>query len=190
MSIKLAILGILSWKPSTGYDLKKIIEDSSAMYWSGNNNQIYKTLVQLLGEELVTNEVQHQESSPSKKIYTITEKGRAELKSWVLSPPELPEIKKGFLTQLAWADQLSPAELEELLSGYEQELILQISLEQEKMRRGLFSPNRTSRETYIWKMIDKNIIASYEQELQWVQQLRQGLTEQASEYEQAKERTE
>jgi PadR family transcriptional regulator AphA len=59
MSIKLAILGILSWETSTGYDLKKIIEDSSAMYWSGNNNQIYKTLVQLLGEELVTNEVQH-----------------------------------------------------------------------------------------------------------------------------------
>jgi PadR family transcriptional regulator AphA len=44
------------------------------------------------------------------------------LRSWVLSPPELPEIKKGFLTQLAWADQLSPAELEELLSGYGQKL--------------------------------------------------------------------
>ncbi len=89
MSIKYAILGVLSWKPSTGYDLKKIFEESSIMYWSGNNNQIYKTLVQLLVEDLVTNEVLHQESTPSKNIYTITDRGAAALKEWVLSTPEL-----------------------------------------------------------------------------------------------------
>jgi PadR family transcriptional regulator AphA len=175
MSIKLAILGILSWKPSTGYDLKKIIEESSAMYWSGNNNQIYKTLVQLLDEGLVTNEVQHQESSPSKKIYSITEKGLADLKSWVLTPADLPEFKKAILTKLAWADLLSTAELDDLLSGYEQEVRLQISLEQEKKRRGLYAPKRTPREIYLWDMIDDNIISSYNNELLWVQQLRQGL---------------
>lgn len=177
MSIKLAILGILSYKSCTGYDLKKIIEDSSAMYWSGNNNQIYKTLVQLLDEGLVTNEVQHQESSPSKKIYTITDKGRDQLKQWVLTPPELPEIRKGFLTQLAWADSLSTAELDELLTGYEQEISLQISLEQEKTRRGAFSPKRTPREAYLWKMIEESVLSTYENELRWIQQLRQGLTE-------------
>lgn len=53
MSIKLAILGILSWKSSTGYELKKIFEDSSFMYWSGNNNQIYKALLNIKPEVLV-----------------------------------------------------------------------------------------------------------------------------------------
>lgn len=175
MSIKLAILGILSCQPSTGYDLKKIIEESSAMYWSGNNNQIYKSLVQLLDEGLVTNEVQHQESSPSKKIYTITDKGMAELKSWVLTSPELPELKKSFLTQLAWADLLSPEELENLLSAYENELNMQIILLQEKKRRGLFAPNRTTRETYLWERIDNNIVSSYRHELNWVREIREEL---------------
>ena len=45
MSIEYAILGLLSWKPFSGYDLKKIIAESEVYYWSGNNNQIYNSLV-------------------------------------------------------------------------------------------------------------------------------------------------
>ena len=69
------ILGLLSWKPSSGYDLKRIISDSDIFYWSGNNNQIYKSLLELQKEGLVTHQVQLQESLPAKKIYSITEKG-------------------------------------------------------------------------------------------------------------------
>lgn len=175
MSIKHAILGILSCNPLTGYDLKKIIRDSSFMYWSGNNNQIYKSLVELLNEGFVTNEVQHQESSPSKKIYTITKEGLAELKQWVLSTPEPPEFKKTFLVQLAWADQLSTDELNTLLSQYEYEVKMQIVMQQEIRRRGTFTSDRTPREKLIWDMIYQNIISAYETELAWVKQLQTNL---------------
>ena len=175
MSIKYAILGILSWKPSTGYDLKKIFEESSIMYWSGNNNQIYKTLVQLLDEDLVTSEVLHQESAPSKKLYAITDKGADVLKEWVLSAPELPEFKKTFLIQLAWTDQLDDKELDELLSRYENEVSVQLLMQQEKHRRGINSPKRNEREIYIWDMISENIISSYKNELEWVGNVRKGL---------------
>lgn len=172
MSIKYAILGILSWKPSSGYDLKKVFEESSILYWSGNNNQIYKTLVQLLDEGLVTNEVLHQESTPSKKLYTITDEGTAALKEWVLSTPELPEFKKTFLIQLAWADQLDENELDSLLSRYENEINIQLLMQQEKVRRGVTSPGRTEREIYLWNMIYENIISSYKNELDWIRKVR------------------
>ncbi len=175
MSIKLAILGILSWKPATGYDMKKIIEESTFMHWSGNNNQIYKSLVQLLDDGFVTSEVLHRESAPSKKIYTITEAGLAELKHWVNSAPDLPEYKKSFLTQLAWADQLSPTELDELLASYENEISMHVLLLQEKKRRGIPAPDRTARERYLWEMIHENILTSYKHEWQWVQTVRQEL---------------
>lgn len=171
MSINSAILGILSYKSLTGYDLKKIIQESPFMHWSGNNNQIYKALVELLDEGFVTNEVYHQESSPSKKIYTITEEGLAALKNWVLSTPETPEFRKTFLIQLAWAEQLSTEELITLVTGYENEIKTQILLQEEKRRRGTFSPGRTSREIYLWDMIYENIISSYRSELRWVQEL-------------------
>jgi len=172
MTIDYAILGILSDRSVTGYDLKKIIQELPFMYWSGNNNQIYKSLVELLHEGLVTNEVHHQESSPSKKIYTITQEGLDELKDWVRTSPEPPELKKSFLIQLAWSDQLSAEELNTLLSGYENEIRMQILMQQEKKRRQPFSPSRSSREVQLWNLIYDNLISSYENELNWVQKVR------------------
>jgi PadR family transcriptional regulator, regulatory protein AphA len=177
MSIKFAILGILSWKASTGYELKKIFEESSFLYWSGNNNQIYKALIQMQGEELVTSEVIHQDSSPSKKIYSITVEGLKELKEWVVSSPEAPEIKKTFLVQLAWSDMLNNQELNELLSKYENALKIQLVIQQEKNRRALYSPNRSTRESFIWDMISENIISTYNNELNWVYETRKKLFE-------------
>jgi PadR family transcriptional regulator, regulatory protein AphA len=177
MSIEFAILGILSWKPSTGYELKKIFEDSSFMYWSGNNNQIYKALIKLEHEDLVISKVVHQDGAPSKKIYTITADGLKELKEWTLSTPEAPEIKKSFLLQLAWSDVLSNEELKELLSSYENELQLQLIMQYEKKRRSLYTPNRTPREALIWDMIHENIISTYQNELDWLRKTQQKLFE-------------
>ena len=175
MSIQLAILGILSWKPSTGYELKKVFEDSTFMYWSGNNNQIYKALLNMENEDLVVSEVVHQDNSPSKKIYTITEEGLKELKEWLMSSPEAPEIKKTFLVQLAWSDILSDQELSDVLSKYEDEIKLQLIMQKEKYRRNLHSPNRNTREILIWEMISENIISTYNNELNWVRATRQKL---------------
>lgn len=175
MSIKYAILGVLSWKPTTGYDLKKFFEDSSAMYWSGNNNQIYKALVQLLQEGLVTNEIQHQDNAPTKKIYTITENGLKDLRRWVLTAPEAPEFRKTFLVQLSWADLLTEEELSDVLSNYENEVKMQLLIHEEKSRRSKESPSRSSREVLLWDMISENIISSYKNELIWIKNLRQQL---------------
>lgn len=177
MSIKYAILGLLSWKPSTGYEMKKVFEESTTMYWSGNNNQIYKTLVQLLEEGLVTSEVRHQEASPSKKVYTITDDGLTELKKWVVSPPEAPEFRKPFLVQLAWADQLSDEELNGLLLRYENEIKIELIYNQEKNRRGMQAPRRSPREALLWDKIADNLISSLRNELEWVQGIRRELFE-------------
>ena len=176
MAIKYAILGFLSWRALSGYDLKKMFGDSLFLYWSGSNNQIYRTLVQLHKEGLVTSEIQHQESGPSKKIYTITEKGLFVLKEWVLSSPELPQLRNPFLIQLAWADQLNSDELDTLLEKYEHEVHMQLLMCREQRRRNQLNPARTERETYLWHKISDNWITFYETELAWVQQLRAELT--------------
>lgn len=175
MAIKYAILGLLSWRPFTGYDLKKVFVDSAVFYWSGNNNQIYRTLVQLLNEGLVGNQVQHQESLPSKKVYSITDEGRKALKSWVGLHPEAPELRNKFLIQLAWADQLNQEEIAALLAEYEEEIKMQLLMQQEKQRRGVVAPRRTRREEYLWEMVSANIVSHYQNELSWVHSLKDGL---------------
>lgn len=184
MSIMYAILGMLSYKPLTGYELKKMMQESPIMYWSGNNNQIYKSLLKLNNEGYVTSEVFHQDRSPSKKIYTVTEAGLAELKQWTLTMPEAPETRNTFLIQLAWTAQLNNHELETQLDRYEQEVKSLIASEQEQMKKGLTSPNRTPRETAIWGLLYENILKRHEGELEWVKKVKATLQQfNSAEYE-------
>ncbi|MBK9049520.1 MAG: PadR family transcriptional regulator [Chloroflexi bacterium] len=175
MSIKYAILGFLSWTPMTGYDLKKRFEESSTFYWSGNNNQIYKALVELHQAGFVTKEVQQQESLPARKIYTVTALGLAELRQWLITPPELPQRRHPFLVQLAWADLLTPAELDKQLAQYEEEVDTKWRMLQVQQQRATDWPQRTERERHLWQMISENELAFYRGELAWVRELRDGL---------------
>ena len=176
MKIEFAILGLLSWKPLSGYDLKARFENSSLLYWSGNNNQIYTALVELHKAGLVSQQVQLQESLPAKKIYSITEKGRVTLREWALTTPELEETRHPFLIQLSWTDQLSTDELDGLLQRYETEVTEQLLVEEEQIRRATI-PGRNSREAFLWEKINENLLERWQRELAWVRCLRKELRE-------------
>lgn len=177
MDLRTVILGLLKWNPSSGYDLKRIISDSDVFYWSGNNNQIYKSLTELRKEGLVTHEVELQESLPAKKIYTITELGIEALKRNLLSPPEVPELRNNFLIQLAWAEGLSDEHLLGLLSQYEAEIIDRLRMAQYQADHPGRRPDRSRRESYLWKCIAENFIGAYQAELDWIRKTTQGLLE-------------
>jgi PadR family transcriptional regulator, regulatory protein AphA len=177
MSIRHAILGFLSWKPFTGYELKKLFGDALSFHWSGNNNQIYGSLVELHRDGAVSIEVQQQEKYPARKLYTITDEGRAELRDWLLGEPELPVLRSLAHIQLAWSESLSGPELETLLLAYERQLSDQALMCRETIRRaGLAqsagSPGRSPRERLIWASIDENRAEFYERELAWARGLR------------------
>ena len=173
MSIKFAILGLLCREPLSGYDLKKRIAESAALYWSGNNNQIYKTLVQLHGEELVTYEVMHQDDFPAKKVYAITGEGMAALKEWLVSPPELLEIRDDFLIRIAWADLLEAGQLGDLIDQYEEEVGVRLLMEREKARRKLAEGQKDARQALFERLVGENIVSFFENELKWLQKVRQ-----------------
>jgi len=175
MVIQYAILGLLSWRPSSGYELKKVFEDSPYLYWSGNNNQIYKTLLLLQKDGMIAYKTVHQDGSPSKKIYSVTKKGLEALKEWIQSASAVPEFKKPFLIQLAWADMLSKDELSDLLAKYEKDIEEQLNLQKEKYDREKDWPNRSQRETFLWNMISVNLMSTFHSELAWVRKVRQQL---------------
>lgn len=176
MSIEYAILALLSWKSFSGYDLKKVIAESDIYYWSGNNNQIYNSLVALHKTGLVDQDVQPQDNLPARKVYTITESGRAALSLWVRSSPELPEFRSTFLVQLAWADLLAPAELDGLLARYEEEIEVQVRMQAARARsQAPEAPNRSPREQFLWDQIIQRHRALYQNEWEWVRGLRSDL---------------
>ncbi|MEG0879618.1 MAG: PadR family transcriptional regulator [Malacoplasma sp.] len=77
--IKLAILGFLSIRPASGYELDKKIHSSLSFFWKINQAQIYMELNRLESENKIVANLVVQDSRPNKKIYSLTKKGQEEL---------------------------------------------------------------------------------------------------------------
>ncbi len=113
MSIKHTILGLLANGPRHGYELKAAFERELAPAGPLNFGQVYTTLDRLERDDLVTPEVVAQHKQPDKKVYALTDAGRAELQEWLSTPSkhDLDLRNETFLKlmlarRLTWADPL------------------------------------------------------------------------------------
>lgn len=86
---KFAVLGILSTSPSSGYDIKKMMEKTTNHFWREGDASIYPILKQLLNEGLVHCTLTNKESGKPKKVYNITDDGMMELQEWLKNDPEV-----------------------------------------------------------------------------------------------------
>ncbi|MDO8298264.1 PadR family transcriptional regulator [Lacisediminimonas sp.] len=86
MSLKLAILGLLSLQPASGYDIKRTIDRSVYFIWNVTGPQIYTTLRTLREDGLIASESIPQVGKPAKQIHTITEQGKLALEALVNEP--------------------------------------------------------------------------------------------------------
>jgi PadR family transcriptional regulator AphA len=111
MSLKHAILGFLSYRPLSGYELKKGFDHSVRHFWPANQSQIYRTLAQLDEEGLVEKQIVEREERLDMKIYNITAAGSTELHQWLSTPqPEL-DNREPFLIQVFFGGSLSDDEM-------------------------------------------------------------------------------
>lgn len=173
MSLNHVILGLLNREPLTGYEIKKIIQNTPFMYWSGNNNQIYKAFVELLDEGFVTKEVQHQDGSPSKNIYTITGDGLSEFNNWLLSVTDVPVFRKQFLIKLALANQLKRGDLENMLASYVNVVKMQAVLSERELDKCYFAGQEPFGKSLFIDLIRENILSFYSSELAWLQRMKE-----------------
>lgn len=74
--MRLAILSLLAEGPKHGYELIKAFEARSGGLYRASAGTIYPTLQQLEDEELVVSE-----SQTGKRVYHLTDRGRAELEA-------------------------------------------------------------------------------------------------------------
>lgn len=88
MSLQYAVLGLLKYKPMTGYDLKKMFDQSINNFWSASLSQIYRELNALESKGYLNSIIQPQDDRPDKKIYNITETGKTAFKEWIENFPQ------------------------------------------------------------------------------------------------------
>jgi DNA-binding PadR family transcriptional regulator len=170
IGINYAILGLLAQSPRSGYDLKKAFADSPFLFWSGNNNQIYKSLLELSGLGFAElSETVQQDGVPTKKVYAATDAGRAELRTLALGEPEIPEIRNPFLVQLAFSEGLRTTEMVSLLGRYRDACAGSLAIAKATMpKSGMPSKER---DAVIAESITENVCRFYEREMEWASAL-------------------
>lgn len=107
MSLHHAILGILSVSPMTGYDLKTQAFDRSVThFWQADQSQIYRTLSGMEADGWVAHRLEQQTERPNRKVYYLTDAGRAELERWLRVELPLSANREAFLIQLFFGASL------------------------------------------------------------------------------------
>lgn len=107
MNFRYFILGLLTRKPMSGYDIKLFLKSLNWLIGSPSFGSLYPTLHALLKDSLVTVDVVPGEGKPSRKIYSITEGGRQTLQEWINQPVVPGASLKAFLMRLMLASNFS-----------------------------------------------------------------------------------
>lgn len=108
MSLRHAILGLLTFEPMSGYTLKsRYFDKSVAYFWPADQAQIYRTLQALEADGAVSSETVENDKRPNQKQYSITGAGERELREWLAAIHPPVTQKDGFLVQLYFARMLS-----------------------------------------------------------------------------------
>ena len=97
---RFALLGLLCMAPMSGYDIKRAIEYSIGYFWQESYGAIYPNLRALHEAGLVDRRIEPGDGKPDRHVYSITDKGREELREWISAPPAPVPLRNELLLKL------------------------------------------------------------------------------------------
>jgi DNA-binding PadR family transcriptional regulator len=100
MALRNAILAALLEGESSGYDLAKSFDASVANFWTATPQQLYRELERMESQGLVSGRVVEQLRRPNKRLFSLTEAGRAELSDYTTRTPRPIAIRDELLVQV------------------------------------------------------------------------------------------
>jgi DNA-binding PadR family transcriptional regulator len=88
MSVRHALLALLSEGPKYGFQLRQEFEESTGDVWPLNVGQVYSTLQRLEHLGHIESDDRAEDDGPQ-KVFRLTEEGKSELNRWLSTPTEL-----------------------------------------------------------------------------------------------------
>jgi DNA-binding PadR family transcriptional regulator len=104
LDLEFALLGLIRLHQGvTGYELNRIIKESTGYLLSASLSHIYPTLRKLHDRGLVSYSDIPLKNRPNKKVYLITQAGDAELQVWLEEPVESGLDFKSFSLRMSFS---------------------------------------------------------------------------------------
>lgn len=102
------ILGLLTWGPKSGYDIRREARESIGHFWNESYGQIYPCLRQLVARGLAAVESTGGRGRGGRKVYRITAAGRRELRRWLAQPVRPAPIRSELCLKLCFGGLAPP----------------------------------------------------------------------------------
>lgn len=118
MSLQHALLGVLEARPMSGYDLVRFFDGSSGYIWAAPQSQIYPTLRRMEQAGLIVGDDEQRGPRLTRTVYSVTEKGLAELRNWLGTPTKPQPIRDPLLLQALHFDMIEPEQAHEVLEQF------------------------------------------------------------------------
>ncbi|MFD5618551.1 PadR family transcriptional regulator [Streptomyces yangpuensis] len=128
MALRHAVLAALLDGEFSGYELAKSFDIGVANFWHASPQQLYAELAKLEKEGLVEGRQVVQETRPNKRLFRVTDAGRAELEDFAAAASKPSVIRDDLLVKVQNADRIGTgpviAQLEERASAADAKLEL------------------------------------------------------------------
>lgn len=100
MALQDAILAALSNGESSGYDMAKAFDVTVSNFWTASPQQLYRELDKMETAGLIEAQVVQQVKRPNKRLFSLTDRGREELRKFTVRAPKPTAIRDELLVQV------------------------------------------------------------------------------------------
>jgi DNA-binding PadR family transcriptional regulator len=180
MELDFALLGLIRLHQGvTGYELNRMIKESTGYLMSASLSHIYPALERLHRQGQVSYQVVPMKNRPSKKVYQITPAGAEKLQAWLEAPVEETIDFKPFCLKMAF----SPLMMKEtILRHIDREIASREKLQQERGRGVQVEVDYLDKQQFdrpraelLWDGIYQVHTRTEDLRIAWLKEWRQGL---------------
>ncbi|GAA3033151.1 helix-turn-helix transcriptional regulator [Kitasatospora albolonga] len=164
MSIRHGLLALLDQGPRYGYQLRTEFESRTGATWPLNVGQVYTTLGRLERDGLVVPDGEDEEGHV---FYAVTEKGRAELRSWFDTPvPRTNPPRDELAIKLAMAVTVPGVDVTAVVQGQRRHSMK--ALQDYTRLKGQALTAQESGSDLAWLLVLEQLIFQTEAEIRWL----------------------
>lgn len=174
MSLKHGILGLLTYKSMTGYELMKSFNESLSFFWNAQTSQIYRELDTIEKKGWVISKIIPQDDKPNKKEFTLTAAGKEELSKWLdkHSPEKSMTIRDDMTMRVLFSAKSNKLGLVKELIEYHsknEEYFKSLKEIENQLSADTNAP-KTAQDKLYWSMAIKRGQINSQANMMWVEQ--------------------
>jgi DNA-binding PadR family transcriptional regulator len=168
LSLRYAILAALNEGDATGYDLVKEFDGSIGFFWPATHQQIYRELDSLHKAKAVTFEIKEGKRGAERKVFTLTKKGREELREWIEKECKRTPPKSELLVKIFAGEIVSNQVLRKHFEKAREETAARLKAYRAIEKRYFSNPSRLPRKKRLQYLTLRCGIMDAEAYLKWV----------------------